>query len=116
MMELKELDIQQVLGSPNGDPATDGMIGVIAHELAEVASNPFISGWYAGDDPTAPNEIGDLCEGIYGTGAGSGLIGNVLKSPDGASYNVNGANGRRFMLQWIWDLVRKRCFGPNAIN
>jgi Phosphate-induced protein 1 conserved region len=51
-----------------------------------------------------------------GTGAGSGLIGNVLKNPDDASYNVNGANGRKFMLHWLWDNIRKSCFGPNAIN
>jgi Phosphate-induced protein 1 conserved region len=42
------------------------MIGVIASELAEIASDPFVSGWYAVDNPTAPNEIHDLCEGIYG--------------------------------------------------
>ncbi|KAJ3705413.1 hypothetical protein LUZ61_009118 [Rhynchospora tenuis] len=107
----------QVLGSPNGDPATEGMVSVIAHELGEMATNPYISGWYAGDDPAAPNEIGDLCEGVYGTGAGSsGFIGNVYRSSDGASYNINGANGRRFMVQWIWDLVRQSCFGPNAVN
>ncbi|KAJ3670235.1 hypothetical protein LUZ60_010559 [Juncus effusus] len=105
----------QILGSPNGDIATDGMISVIAHELAEMATNPYINGWYAGDDPTAPNEIGDLCEGIYGTGGGGGFVGNVFKSSDGVGYNLNGVNGRKFLVQWIWDRVRQNCYGPNAV-
>lgn len=104
------------MGSPNGDQGTDGMISVIAHELAEASTNTYNNGWYAGDDATAPNEIGDLCEGVYGTGAGSGSIRNVYTSPDGSSYNVNGANGRRFMLHWIWDPVRNSGYGPNAVN
>lgn len=101
--------------SPNQDPGTDGMINVIAQQLAEASTNPYNNGWFAGDE-TAPNEIGDLCEGVYGTGAGSGLIGNVNTKPDGSSYNVNGANGRCFLLQWIWDPFRKSCYGPNAVN
>ncbi|KAK9164728.1 hypothetical protein Syun_005630 [Stephania yunnanensis] len=54
--------------APNGDVGVDGMISVIGHELAELSSNPLVNAWYAGEDPTAPTEIGDLCEGLYGTG------------------------------------------------
>ncbi|KAK4745035.1 hypothetical protein SAY87_011347 [Trapa incisa] len=57
------------LAPPNGAAGVDGMISVIGHELAEVATNPLVNAWYAGDDPTAPTEIGDLCEGLYGTAA-----------------------------------------------
>lgn len=102
------------LSPPNRDVGVDGMISVIGHELAELASNPLINAWYAGEDPTAPTEIGDLCEGLYGTGGGGGYIGQVMRDSDGRTFNVNGRKGRRFMLQWIWSPVLKACAGPNA--
>ncbi|CAK7336746.1 unnamed protein product [Dovyalis caffra] len=46
------------------------MINVISHELAELSSNPLVNAWYAGEDPISPTEIGDFCEGLYGTGGG----------------------------------------------
>ncbi|KAL0363737.1 UNVERIFIED_CONTAM: protein EXORDIUM-like 7 [Sesamum calycinum] len=68
-----------IMGAPNRDAGIDGMISVIAHEMAEVSSNPLINAWYAGDDPTAPNEIADLCLGVYGSGGGGGYMGVVYK-------------------------------------
>ncbi|KAI6674186.1 hypothetical protein NL676_002092 [Syzygium grande] len=59
----------------NGDVGVDGMISVIAHELAEVSSNPLVNAWYAGDDPTVPTEIADLCLGVYGRVGGGGGYG-----------------------------------------
>lgn len=105
-----------VLTPPNADVGIDGMISVIAHELAELSSNPLINAWYAGEDPTAPTEIGDLCEGLYGTGGGGGYIGQVMKDRDGKTYNLNGRRGRKFMVQWIWSPVLKACAGPNALD
>ncbi|KAA8537240.1 hypothetical protein F0562_029718 [Nyssa sinensis] len=105
-----------IMGSPNGDAGADGMISVIAHELAEVTSNPLVNAWYAGDDPTAPTEIADLCVGVYGSGGGGGYVGLVYKDRWGNGYNVNGVRGRRFLVQWVWNPVKRRCFGPNAIN
>ncbi|KAL5977496.1 Protein EXORDIUM-like 7 [Asimina triloba] len=105
-----------VMGAPNGDVGTDGMISVIAHELAEMASNPLINAWYAGDDPTAPTEIADLCVGVYGSGGGGGYVGMVYRDPQGRGYNVNGVKGRRFMVQWVWNPAKNRCFGPNALD
>jgi hypothetical protein len=78
------------------------MISVIAHELAELATNPLVNAWYAGEDPTAPTEIGDLCEGLYGTGGGGGYIGQVMRDRGGRTYNLNGRWGKRFLVQWIW--------------
>eukprot|EP00252_Welwitschia_mirabilis_P027885 TRINITY_DN976_c0_g1_i1.p1 TRINITY_DN976_c0_g1~~TRINITY_DN976_c0_g1_i1.p1 ORF type:complete len:336 (+),score=24.70 TRINITY_DN976_c0_g1_i1:623-1630(+) len=98
---------------PNGDVGVDGMISVIGHELAELSSNPLINAWYAGEDPTAPTEIADLCEGVYGTGAGGGYTGQVLTDKFGSSYNVNGMR-RRFLVQWIWSTSKNACAGPNA--
>nr|XP_010936644.1 protein EXORDIUM-like 7 [Elaeis guineensis] len=106
----------EVFRAPNGDVGADGMVSVIGHELAEMSSNPLINAWYAGGDPTAPTEIADLCIGVYGTGGGGGYVGSVYKSSEGEGYNLNGVKGRRFLVQWVWDPVRKSCFGPNAIH
>ncbi|KAG6386379.1 hypothetical protein SASPL_155278 [Salvia splendens] len=104
------------LRPPNGDPGLDGMISVIAHELAELASNPLVNAWYAGEDPTAPTEIGDLCEGLYGSGGGGGYMGEVMRDSGGRTFNLNGRNGRKFLVQWVWSPVLKACVGPNAVN
>ncbi|XP_025797098.1 protein EXORDIUM-like 5 [Panicum hallii] len=102
------------LRPPNGDAGVDGMVSVIAHELAELATNPLINAWYAGEDPTAPTEIADLCEGVYGTGGGGGYAGKVAVDAQGRSWNVNGRNGRKFLVQWLWSPEAKACVGPNA--
>ncbi|XP_015940177.1 protein EXORDIUM-like 5 [Arachis duranensis] len=104
------------LSPPNRDVGIDGMISVIGHELAELSSNPLVNAWYAGEDPTAPTEIGDLCEGLYGSGGGGGYIGQVMKDREGKTFNLNGRNGRKFLVQWIWSPVLKACAGPNAID
>lgn len=106
----------EIMGAPNGDPGTDGMISVIAHELAEVSSNPLINGWYAGDDPISPTEIADLCLGLYGSGGGGGYMGVVKRDSWGNGYNLNGVKGRKYLVQWVWNPVRRRCFGPNALD
>eukprot|EP00252_Welwitschia_mirabilis_P011288 TRINITY_DN253_c0_g1_i1.p1 TRINITY_DN253_c0_g1~~TRINITY_DN253_c0_g1_i1.p1 ORF type:complete len:359 (+),score=-49.90 TRINITY_DN253_c0_g1_i1:117-1079(+) len=102
--------------SPNGNAAVDGMISVIGHELAEMSSNPLANAWYAGEDASAPTEIADLCEGIYGTGAGGSYAGQVLTDAGGASFNVNGVSGRKYLVQWLWSPVLSACFGPNALD
>ncbi|XP_031125534.1 protein EXORDIUM-like 5 [Ipomoea triloba] len=104
------------LSPPNGDVGVDGMISVIAHELAELSSNPLVNAWYAGEDPTAPTEIGDLCEGLYGTGGGGGYIGQVMKDREGRTYNMKGRRSRKFLVQWIWSPILKACAGPNALD
>jgi hypothetical protein len=106
-----------VLRPPNGDAGVDGMVIVLGHELAELATNPLVNAWYAGDTPTAPTEVADLCVGVYGDGGGAGgFVGNVSRAADGSSYNVNGVNGRRFLVQWLWNPVRGACYGPNSSN
>lgn len=104
------------LAPPNSEVGVDGMISVIGHELAELASNPLVNAWYAGEDPTAPTEIGDLCEGLYGTGGGGGYIGQVMKDTRGRTFNLHGRNGRNFLVQWIWSPILKACAGPNALD
>ncbi|KAK1262239.1 hypothetical protein QJS04_geneDACA018984 [Acorus gramineus] len=104
------------LRPPNGEVGWDGMVSVIGHELAELSSNPLVNAWYAGEDPTAPTEIADLCEGLYGSGGGGGYIGQVARDGEGRSFNLKGRNGRRFLVQWLWSPVLKACAGPNAID
>ena len=104
------------LKPPNGDVGVDGMISVIGHELAELSSNPLVNAWYAGEDPTAPTEIGDLCEGLYGTGGGGGYIGQVMRDRKSRTFNLNGKRGRKFLVQWIWSPELKACAGPNALD
>ncbi|KAL8192786.1 hypothetical protein R6Q57_027234 [Mikania cordata] len=103
------------LKSPNGEVGIDGMISVIAHEMAELASNPLVNAWYAGQDPSFPVEIADLCEGIYGTGGGGSYTGQMLSDKDGATYNMVGIR-RRFLVQWVWNHVVNYCTGPNALD
>nr|CAD1833652.1 unnamed protein product [Ananas comosus var. bracteatus] len=75
----------------NGDVGVDCMVSVVAHELAEMASNPLVNAWYASGDPCFPTKIADLCEGIYGTGSGGAYTGQLLLDQrSGAAYNVNG--------------------------
>ncbi|XP_020093447.1 protein EXORDIUM-like 5 [Ananas comosus] len=100
--------------APNGDAGVDGMVSVVAHELAEMATNPLVNAWYAGDEPAAPAEIADLCEGVYGTGGGGGYTGAVSTDARGGSFNLNGRNGRRFLVQWVWSPQLNACVGPNA--
>ncbi|XP_015067414.1 protein EXORDIUM-like 3 [Solanum pennellii] len=101
--------------SPNNDVGVDGMISVIAHEIAEVSTNPLVNAWYAGQDPSFPVEIADLCEGIYGTGGGGSYTGQMLNGEDGATYNMNGVR-RRFLVQWVWNHILSYCSGPNALD
>ncbi|KAK8324487.1 hypothetical protein V6Z12_A12G302100 [Gossypium hirsutum] len=103
------------LKSPNGDVGVDGMISVIGHEVAELATNPLVNAWYAGQDPVAPVEIADLCEGIYGTGGGGSYTGQLLNDKDGATYNMNGIR-RRYLVQWVWNHIVSYCTGPNALD
>ncbi|KAH0693915.1 hypothetical protein KY285_021012 [Solanum tuberosum] len=83
----------KAMKSPNNDVGVDGMISVIAHEIAEVSTNPLVNAWYAGQDPSFPGEIADLCEGIYSTGGGGSYTGRMLNGEDGATYNMNGVRG-----------------------
>ncbi|KAL3837907.1 hypothetical protein ACJIZ3_022498 [Penstemon smallii] len=106
---------QKAVKSPNDDVGVDGMISVIAHEIAELSTNPLVNAWYAGGDPVFPVEIADLCEGIYGTGGGGSYTGQMLNGEDGATFNMNGIR-RRFLVQWVWNHIVNYCTGPNALD
>ena len=105
-----------IMHAPNGDVGANGMISVLAHELAGVSSNLLVNAWYARDDPTAPTEIADLCVGVYERWWGWWICGKVFIDSWGNEYNVNGVKGRRFLMQWVWNPLQRRCFGPNAVD
>jgi hypothetical protein len=96
------------LVAPNGVGA-DGVVINIATVLAGAATNPFNTGYFQGD-PLAPLEAVTACPGIFGEGAYPGYPGNLMVDKiSKASYNVYGANGRKFLLPAIWDLKSLKC-------
>lgn len=70
----------QTSGSPNGDPAADAMVSVMAHELEEAASDPNLNAWY--DSTGAENA--DKCAWTFGTtySSGGGIANMRLGSRD----------------------------------
>ncbi|KAK7849231.1 protein EXORDIUM-like 2 [Quercus suber] len=97
------------LVSPNGDVGVDGMIINLATVLAGTVTNPFNNGYFQGP-ATAPLEAVSACTGIFGSGAYPGDPGRVLvEKTTGASYNANGANGRKYLLPAMWDPQTSAC-------
>ena len=51
-------------GAPNGNPGADAMVAVVAHELVETVSDPWLDAWYFDDE--YENENADMCAWTYG--------------------------------------------------
>ncbi|XP_057731228.1 protein PHOSPHATE-INDUCED 1-like [Arachis stenosperma] len=97
------------LVAPNNDVGLDGMVINLASLLAGTATNPFGNGYYQGP-AEAPLEASSACPGVYGKGAYPGYAGNLLvDSATGASYNANGANGRKYLLPALYDPSTSSC-------
>ncbi|KAJ6811897.1 putative protein EXORDIUM [Iris pallida] len=97
------------LVAPNGDVGADGMVVNLAGLLAGTATNPFGNGFFQGAEE-APLEAASACPGIYGKGAYPGYAGELLVDPaSGASYNVNGAHGRRYLVPALFDPSTSSC-------
>ncbi|MCL7043840.1 hypothetical protein MKW94_030121 [Papaver nudicaule] len=95
--------------APNSDIGLDGMVINFASLLAATATNPFGNGYYQGE-VNAHFEVSSACTGIYGKGAYPGYAGNLLiDSATGASYNANGANGRKYLLPALFDPSTSTC-------
>ena len=82
--------------SPNGNPGADAMVSVIAHEVAETASDPYLNAWYG---TNCADENGDKCAGTYGS---------TTTSSNGAIYNII-VNGWYYLVQENWRLVTQDC-------
>ncbi|CAI5482429.1 unnamed protein product [Closterium sp. Yama58-4] len=87
--------------SPNGKPWLDAMVSAIAHEIAEVATNPDArSGWF----DAGQREGADKCSYHYG-------VTQTTKNENGedAEYNLVGLNNMKFLVQHNWDLATWSC-------
>ncbi|CAM0148257.1 unnamed protein product [Urochloa decumbens] len=94
---------------PSGDAGMDGMVINIASMVAGAVTNPFRDGFYQGDKD-APLEAATACTGVYGSGAYPGFAGNLaMDRTTGASYNANGARGRKYLLPALFDPATSTC-------
>ncbi|PWZ17646.1 Protein EXORDIUM [Zea mays] len=94
---------------PNGDAGMDGAMISVASMVAGAVTNPFGDGFYQGDR-AAPLEAATACAGVYGNGAYPGYAGQLLvDAATGASYNANGARGRKYLLPALYDPDTAAC-------
>ncbi|TVU28601.1 hypothetical protein EJB05_20123, partial [Eragrostis curvula] len=94
---------------PSGDVGMDGMVMNIASMVAGTVTNPFRNGFYQGDKD-APLEAATACPGVYGSGAYPGFAGNLaVDRATGASYNANGAHGRKYLLPALFNPATATC-------
>lgn len=97
------------LVAPNGDVGVDGMVINLATLLAGAVTNPYGNGYFQGDKD-APLEAVSACTGVFGKGAYPGYPGKVaVDDASGASYNVDGSNGRKYLLPAMWDPKISQC-------
>ncbi|HXK20020.1 MAG TPA: hypothetical protein VNG33_19550, partial [Polyangiaceae bacterium] len=73
---------------PNGNAGADAMASIIAHELAEAATDPDLNAWY----DRRGYENADKCAWTFGT---------THTAANGAKYNVT-FGARQFLLQQNW--------------
>jgi hypothetical protein len=85
----------QTASSPNSNPAADGMVSVMAHELEETVTDPDLNAWY--DRNGAEN--GDKCAWTFGT---------QLKAPNGSNYNMT-LGTMKYLIQRNWSASTQSC-------
>lgn len=90
----------------SGFPGADGMVSVLAHELAESVTDPIPpKGWLEAKG----GENADLCAYKYGD--------NVLQIPSSLStYNMVGPSGLKFMVQSNYDIATSTCRMESSIQ
>ena len=86
------------LTSPNGNVGVDSAVSVIAHELEEAATDPFINAWYY-SDATNFIENSDQCSWYFPS--------SILLA-SGARYNLI-VGGKKYYVQANWNLSTKTC-------
>ncbi|CAM0944061.1 unnamed protein product [Alopecurus aequalis] len=97
------------LVAPNADVGVDGMIMNLASMLAGTVTNPFGNAYYQGSSD-APLEACTTCPGVFGSGSYPGYAGDLkVDSATGASYNANGARGRKYLLPALYDISTSAC-------
>jgi hypothetical protein len=81
--------------SPNGDVPVDGMISVLAHEIAEAGSDPELNAW----TDASGQENADKCAWTFGT---------TQTASGGGQYNVV-AGGKQYLIQQNWSAGDQQC-------
>jgi hypothetical protein len=79
-------EIQQT--SPNNNAGADGMASIIAHELEETVTDPFVSAYY----DASGEENGDKCAWTFGTESAAA---------NGSQYNVT-LGTMQYLIQQNW--------------
>ncbi len=74
--------------SPNNNAGADGMASIIAHELEETVTDPYVSAW----SDSSGEENGDKCAWTFGTES---------SASNGAQYNVT-LGGMNYLIQQNW--------------
>ncbi|TVU28599.1 hypothetical protein EJB05_20121, partial [Eragrostis curvula] len=97
------------LVAPNGDVGLDGIVMNLASMFAGAVTNPFGDAYYQGSRD-APLEAATACPGVFGNGAYPGYAGDLkVDAATGASYNANGANGRKYLLPALYNPSTTAC-------
>jgi hypothetical protein len=98
------------LTAPNADVGVDGMVISLASMVVGTVTNPFGNGFFQEGSEDAPLEAATACAGVYGKGAYPGYTGSLLvDQATGASYNANGANGRKYLVPALVDPDTSSC-------
>ena len=74
--------------TPNGNAAADGMVNIVAHEVAEALTDPSLNAW---SDATG-DECADVCAWAFGT---------TYTAANGGAANVRWG-ARDFLVQRVW--------------
>uniref|UniRef100_M8CUL8 Protein EXORDIUM n=1 Tax=Aegilops tauschii TaxID=37682 RepID=M8CUL8_AEGTA len=97
--------------SPAPTPSVSQWWGTIAQLYLSKAKGASANAKRATQGPReAPLEAATACPGVYGSGAYPGYAGNLaVDATTGASYNANGANGRKYLLPALFDPDTSTC-------
>jgi len=84
----------QTTVSPNGNPAADAMVSLVAHELEETVTDPDLNAWY----DTRYYENADKCAWTYGTVR---QLSSPQASSNGSYYNMT-IGSKPYLIQRNW--------------
>lgn len=106
-------DMPEPLLPPSGDVGADGMVMNLATLIAGAATDPYQNAYYQGD-AAAPVEAAEACRGIFGNGAYAGYPGDLMRdNATGASFNLFGFRGDKFLVPWMWNPSTFACAGQS---
>lgn len=93
--------------SPNGNPAVDAMVSVIAHELEETATDPLLNAWWN----ASGSESGDMCAWTFG--ASPTRVASTNAATNGSYYNVTlptKTGSRSYLIQRALAASNSKCY------